>query len=180
MEKYNFLENFSEKSKFPVEKIIIAFIIFLILILGISVVGTVSLNYERPFANFLFLNNISGNSGISPNNFIDEGDILIYPDKIVIKINGASISRYEPTGSMKPVLDEIANGIRVKPKSEMEIDVGDIVSFKKDDFLIVHRVIEKGIDEKGIFFITKGDNNDFSDGKIRFKDIEFITIGILY
>ena len=81
---------------------------------------------------------------------------------------------------MKPVFDEKANGIRIKPKASEEINEGDIVSFRKEQGLIVHRVIKKGIDDEGTFFITKGDNSEVDDGKIRFEDIEYITIGILW
>jgi hypothetical protein len=44
----------------------------------------------------------------------------------------------------------------------------------------VHRVIDKGIDEKGVYFVTKGDNNSVVDGKVRFKDIEYVTIAIIW
>ena len=81
---------------------------------------------------------------------------------------------------MLPVLDQESNGIRIVPKSENEVNEGDIITFKQDNLLIVHRVVEKGIDNQGVYFITKGDNNSLSDGKIRFKDIEYITIGVLY
>jgi hypothetical protein len=116
----------------------------------------------------------------APSNFINENQIQIFPDKIVININGASLARYAPTGSMKPVLDENSNGIRIAPKSEEDINVGDIVSFRQNDYLVVHRVINKGKDEQGTYFITKGDNASIPDGKIRFKDIEYITIGVLW
>ena len=112
--------------------------------------------------------------------FLSERDILVYPDRVVIKLHGATISSYESTGSMLPVLHEKANGIRIKPSSPEDVRVGDIISFKKDGSLIVHRVIKKGVDEKGVYFITKGDNNSFPDGKIRFEDIEYITVGIIY
>jgi len=81
---------------------------------------------------------------------------------------------------MKPLLDKGANGIRITPKNENEINVGDIVSYKFKDILVVHRVVEKGTDDKGIYFITQGDNNILSDGKIRFDDIEYVTIGIIW
>lgn len=58
--------------------------------------------------------------------------------------------------------------------SELEI------SFKKDGDLIVHRVIEKGVDDMGVYFITKGDSNNVSDGKVRFEDIEYKTIGVIW
>lgn len=116
----------------------------------------------------------------SPSDSIKENQILIYNDKIVVNIEDASLSAYAPTGSMLPVLDEGANGIIVTPKSEDEISVGDIVTYKKDSMLIVHRVAEKGTDNEGVYFITQGDNNNYADGKIRFSDIKYKTIGILY
>lgn len=131
---------------------------------------------ESPFS-WLYL---TGKTISSPSNFIEKEKILVYPEKVVINIPGATISSYQDTGSMEPVLDSNSNGIRVKPYSEEQIQVGDIITFKKNGILIVHRVIEKGIDSQGLYFITKGDNNNFNDGKIRFRDIEYITIGILY
>ncbi|MCK4996944.1 signal peptidase I [Candidatus Pacearchaeota archaeon] len=117
---------------------------------------------------------------ISPSDRISNDDIIILKDKIILNIPEATLSSYADTGSMKPFFDEGANGIRIKPTVAEEIKVGDIISYRSFGFLVVHRVTEKGQDNKGIYFMTKGDNNSFSDGKIRFKDIEYITIGILY
>ena len=52
--------------------------------------------------------------------------------------------------------------------------------FKQGKYLIVHRVIDIGTDSEGTYFITKGDNNNIVDGKVRFEDIEFITIGVIW
>jgi len=81
---------------------------------------------------------------------------------------------------MKPIFDKGAHGIRIVPQSAEEINVGDIISFRVGRSLIVHRVIEKGLDSKGVYFLTQGDNNLFSDGKIRFEDIEYVTVGIIW
>ena len=152
-------------------------IIFLLGFLSANLIGYFFVSgMEVPFG--LGLN--GNNNSDAPFDFISEENIKIYDDKIVLDIKGASLSRYGPTGSMRPVLDEGSNGIRIVPKSEMEIYVGDIVTFEQEDLLIVHRVIEKGIDNKGIYFITKGDNNSISDGKIRFKDIKYKTIGVIW
>jgi len=160
-----------------IERFLTYVLVFLIGILTSYFIGSFSMNFEKPFPSF---SNFWNFSVESPSNFLEEQDILVYPDKVVLKISGASVSRYEASGSMKPVLDKGVNGIRVKPSSEKKIDIGDIVSFRKKDSLIVHRVIEKGADEDGIYFITRGDNNDFSDGKIRFEEIEYITLGLIY
>jgi len=132
---------------------------------------------ENPFSNIPFsVNNLEN----TPSDLIHEDQIEVYPNKIIIHIENASISRYAATGSMKPVLDEYSNGIRVIPKSEEEIHVGDIITFEENNYLVVHRVIEKGIDEKGTYFITKGDNNTTPDEKIRFKNVRYITVGIIW
>lgn len=116
----------------------------------------------------------------TPFDFIKENQIEVYDDRIIIRIENASLGNYAPTGSMRPVLDKDSNGIRIVPKSEMDIHVGDIISFKKNNELIIHRVIEKSIDEDGVYFITKGDNNNLNDGKIRFEQIKYMTIGIIW
>lgn len=140
---------------------------------AIGLFGILSIGKEIP------LSFVTG-SAVAPQNWITEEDIILRDDMIIIKVDNARLSYYEATGSMKPVLDAGANGIRIVPESVDKIDVGDIISFRKNGILIVHRIIEKDVDEKGIYFITKGDNNNFNDGKVRFEDIEYVTIGILY
>lgn len=116
----------------------------------------------------------------APGDWIKESQIHVYENAIVIDIDEASLSRYAPTGSMLPVLDEKSNGIRIVPKSEEQIKIGDIITFEQDGYSIIHRVVEIGKDEQGTYFITKGDNNNITDGKIRFEDIKYVTIGILW
>lgn len=116
----------------------------------------------------------------APGDWIKESQIHVYKNALVIDLDEASISRYAPTGSMKPVLDEDSTGIRIVPKSEQDIKVGDIVSFEQDGQLIIHRVVEIGQDEQGTYFITKGDSNNVTDGKVRFSQIKYVTIGILW
>tara|TARA_B100001971_G_C18054584_1_gene464596 strand:- start:295 stop:762 length:468 start_codon:yes stop_codon:yes gene_type:complete len=115
-----------------------------------------------------------------PSNYVDEEDIIIMNDRIILKIPNATLSNYKDTGSMGPFLNGDANGIRVVPSSEEDINVGDIISYRVVDFLVVHRVVEKGYDDDGIYFITQGDTNLINDGKIRFSDIEYVTIGIIW
>jgi hypothetical protein len=135
-------------------------------------------NLENPSS--LFTSMFTSNQVHAPSDFIKEDNILVYNDKIVINVDNASLSRYASSGSMLPLFDTGANGIRIKPQTSDEIKLGDIVSYERNSELIVHRVIEIGTDEQGLYFVTKGDNNAFSDGKIRFDEIKYITIGILY
>ena len=154
--------------------------IVLVLIFALGFLSAYFLNYslvagglEKPFG-------FSFNSGIAPANWIQEGDIAITPDSVIINVRGASMSRYADSGSMVPTLDKDANGIRIIPKSEEQVNVGDIITYQLGEDLIVHRIIEKGNDSEGVYFVPKGDNNDFSDGKIRFKDIKYVTIALIY
>ncbi len=117
----------------------------------------------------------------SPSDHLNETNILLYQDRIIIEISNATISSYADTGSMEPLFDSTASGIRIKPSSADQILVGDIISFRgSSGDLLVHRVIEKGIDSEGVYFITKGDRNIFTDEKIRFEEIEYLTIGVLW
>lgn len=162
-----------------IEKLIKVSIIFLLGFLSANIAGLFLIyGSEIPFS----FNNLSfslGNNS-APFDFVKEDQIQIFEDKIVINVENASISSYAPTGSMLPVLDQGSNGIRIVPKSESDIHIGDIITFNQDNMLIVHRVIEIGTDSEGTYFITKGDNSPINDGKIRFKDIKYITIGIIW
>jgi len=163
-----------------IDKIIKICIIFLLGFLSSNFLGLYLIyGSEIPLNLFNFSSFGSGN-GSAPFNFVDENQIKVYDDKIVINVKDASLSRYAPTGSMLPVLNENSNGIRIKPESVNDIHIGDIISFRQDGYLIVHRVVEIGKDEQGTYFITKGDNNPIPDGKVRFEDIKFITIGVIW
>lgn len=116
----------------------------------------------------------------APSDFISEDKIITYPNKVVLEIENYSLSKYAPTKSMVPLFDSGANGIGIKPKSEDELHVGDIITFRQGKDLIVHRIVEKGIDKKGYFFITKGDNNNITDGKIRFSQIDSVLVVLIY
>ncbi len=116
----------------------------------------------------------------APSDYVFEEDIIVLKDRVILRIEGVTLSNYVDSGSMVPVLDKGANGIRVVPKSEDDVDVGDIVSFRNGGILIVHRVVEKGVDDDGVWFEVKGDANLVGDGRIRFGDIEYVTVGVIY
>ena len=147
----------------------------ILLVIGVLIVFVASIMLIRGDETYL-LKNITK----TPSDYIKENQIEIMDDKIIIYVENPSLSKYADTGSMIPLLNEYSNGIRIIPDSEEDIFVGDIVTFEKDNRLIVHRVIEKGSDEDGTFFVTKGDNVSISDGKIRFSDIKYKTIGVLW
>jgi len=123
---------------------------------------------------------LTGFDESAPSDYLGNGDIVVYSDRVVLKVGDAGISNYAPTGSMLPVLHENANGITVKPESAENIEVGDIISYWNDGDLIAHRVVEKGTDGLGIYYVAKGDNSTLADGKIRYDQIEHVLVGVIY
>lgn len=122
-------------------------------------------------------------SNQSPSDYISDSQIRVYSDKVIIDVPGVTWTRYNSTDSMKPVIDDGANGLEVPPRSEDELKVGDIVSYQAfwNDTLVVHRIIEIGQDSFGKYYVLKGDNNDGPDpGRIRFSQIKYKTIAIIY
>ena len=158
-------------------KIFMYAIVFIIGFFSSMLLTLVYSELEKP----LIIGSLSLSTGTeSPSDWIKESQIHVYDNAVVIDIENAGISRYAPTGSMLPILDENSNGIRIVPENPKQIKIGDIITFEQDSELIIHRVIDIGNDEQGIYFITKGDNNNITDGKIRFKDVRYVTIGILW
>ncbi|MCF7910484.1 hypothetical protein K9L16_02320 [Candidatus Pacearchaeota archaeon] len=116
-----------------------------------------------------------------PSNFLNKTQIFADSEKVCLYIEDARLSEYTDSSSMLPVLGKNSTGINLKPASADEIHVGDIISFRnKQGEIFVHRVIEKGLDSQGVYFITKGDNNLFDDGKVYFEEIDSVLIGIIY
>jgi hypothetical protein len=152
------------------------------------IISIVAIFYFMPLKNPFAVKSMemplgSSEEKSSPTNYINESQIEIQDNKIIIHINRARIGRFANTSSMMPVINENANSIEIIPSTPEQIYVGDIITFEQasqDSILIVHRVIETGYDENGWYAITKGDNSQATDGKIRFEQVRYITIGILY
>ena len=116
----------------------------------------------------------------SPSDFISEEGIYADNEKVIIYLEKPILSRYNNSGSMLPTLNEFSNGVSFKPNSSDVINVGDIISFEQDGISIIHRVVEKGVDENGVYFVTRGDNNNVNDKKIRYEDIDSVIVAIIY
>ena len=130
---------------------------------------------------------VSGLSSViaqdSPQDRINENDITIYRKRVSIDIEGAILARFADTKSMEPVITKDSNAIEIVPKNIDEIEVGDIISYESKliEGTIIHRVVEKGHDAKGIYLRTKGDNlKSIDPEKIRPNQIKRLVIGILY
>ncbi len=118
----------------------------------------------------------------SPGDWLDDEQIKVLQDMVVIKQKDVILSSFADTNSMDPLLDASAHGLEIKP-TRGELEVGDIISYKSDFLggVVIHRIVEIGGDEEGIFYVAKGDNNINNDPeKIRFEQIEGVLIGVLY
>ena len=119
----------------------------------------------------------------SPSNKIEKGQIFVFNDEVIIKIDAPQWAIFTNTKSMDPVIDSTAKAIEVIPKSQEDIKIGDIVAYNSEysDGIIVHRVIDIGYDSNGWYAILKGDNNSYIDpGKIRFEQIKRVVVAIIY
>ncbi len=119
----------------------------------------------------------------SPHDRIKEEQIHIFPDKVVIDVKNASWASYADTNSMDPFLDYGSNGLELTPQAEDDLFIGDVAAYesKITKELIIHRIVDIREDSKGKYFIFKGDNNSTIDPeKVRFSQIKFVLIGIIY
>lgn len=136
------------------------------------------------FANDLNLEKPEG--GIakpSPFDRVSESQIYVYKDRVIINQPDVQWASYADTHSMEPVLKAGANGLELIPKSEEDLHLGDIVAYKAvwSDGLVVHRIVGSGKDNTGVYYILRGDNNSSPDpGKVRFEQIKYVLIGVIY
>ncbi len=119
----------------------------------------------------------------SPADRIPKESINVNSDEVIIDIKNPRWSKFKDTKSMDPVLDKGAHGIHIVPDSPSEIIEGDIIAYKPKTMngTIIHRVIKIGHDDKGIYYILKGDNNPSPDPhKVRFEQVERVLVAIIY
>ncbi len=122
-----------------------------------------------------------GQEVFSPGDWVKEDQIKVYKDKIILDVKNASWSGFTDTNSMDPFIDAEANAIEIMPLGPEAINVGDVISYQTSYGIIIHRVIEKGKDNKGIYYVVKGDNNRFKDPfKIRFPQVKGVVVAVIY
>ena len=119
--------------------------------------------------------------GLLPADRISSDAIKVYANHVDIEIPNAQWASFSPTGSMLPVLGPTAHALQIVPQSGDDIKVGDIISYHYNGKVISHRVIEKGADDQGTYFIAKGDNNPEPDPEpVRFSQIDRVVVAIVY
>tara|TARA_Y100000310_G_C20437317_1_gene694353 strand:+ start:196 stop:681 length:486 start_codon:yes stop_codon:yes gene_type:complete len=117
----------------------------------------------------------------SPSDWIKEQQIKVYPTQVVIDVNNPVWASFTNTNSMDPFIDETSNAIEIKPNSPLDIKVGDVISYQTKQGVIIHRVVKVDRDEKGIYYLVKGDNNIITDPfKIRFNEVVGVVVAVIY
>ena len=117
----------------------------------------------------------------SPGNWIQPDQILVYQNRIILNIPDATWAEFTDTNSMDPLIDKDTNALEILPRGPEYINVGDIISYRTAYGTIIHRVIEKNQDEKGIYYVVKGDNNTSADpAKVRFEDVKGVVVAFIY
>jgi len=98
--------------------------------------------------------------------------------------NNIIVMSVNPTHSMLPTISDTSTVLILELEDKSQINVGDIVVFEYESLIIPHRVVEKGSDDRGLFFVTKGDHNRNNDmdfcGKVRPEQVVGVIVGILY
>ncbi|MDP3917464.1 MAG: hypothetical protein Q8Q42_04240 [Nanoarchaeota archaeon] len=120
---------------------------------------------------------------MSAGNHVANDEIKLLGNNVFINLDGKKLiwSEFENTNSMIPVFDKGHNGLEFVPDHPDEIKVGDIISFEYNNEVIIHRVVDIGYDDSGIYYITKGDNALEKDsGKRRFGDVHGVMFGVIF
>lgn len=124
---------------------------------------------------------VSASEASSPSDRISESQLILSKENLVVNVPNLRLTGYADTNSMDPLLDIQTTGIEVTPANAEEIQVGDVIVYQSSIGLIPHRVIEKGVDDKGVFFIVKGDNNPVPDPeRVYFSQVKYVLVGVLY
>lgn len=104
-------------------------------------------------------------------------NILIVSITSILNKTGRSMFGYRAyiitTDSMKPNISQ-GDIIIIKETEEEKLKIDDIITFRKNNKLITHRIIEIETDEEGNRqYVTKGDNNNIEDlEKVSCQEIE--------
>ena len=151
-------------------------LIFTIILLLVATVGVFSVGDKNLPASVL-----GGLDKSSPSDWVNENQIKVYKDKIVLDISDATWASFANTKSMDPVFDADANAIEILPEDPQSINVGDVISYRTSYGTLIHRVVEKGVDEQGVYYYVKADNSSLRDPfKVRYSDVKGVVVAIIY
>ena len=95
-----------------------------------------------------------------------------------IDLNTITKSTVQNTNSMEPLLDVGHTALLVEPDN---LQVGDVIVWKKELNSVIHSIVSIGSDEFGTYYTTQGINIPRPDPeRIRKSEITHVCIGILF
>lgn len=132
-----------------------------------------------------------GSERPSPGPWIPWSDMRLEGERLVVELLPDVRHRLlgvGNSGSEDPVMDDGSMCLMYEvkdntPLTPEQLIVGDIACYRHPDanYLIRHRIVEKGWDELGRYFRFKGDNNSKKDKwKVRSDAIEWVVVLISY
>ncbi len=105
-------------------------------------------------------------------------NVVIDGNRIIITLDDTELAIFANTSSMLPTLNHKTKAVEIKPST---LNIGDIISYEEGGELIVHRIVDIGSDDLGVYYITKGDNNNAVDpNKIRKEQIQGKIVMLIY
>lgn len=120
----------------------------------------------------------------SPRDIIKQSDIHYDQDKRLLQIFNLKphikLTDVKNTNSLDPVIDRGHTAILTDNFILDELQAGDIIVYKLEPKLIIHRIVKIEQDEKGKIFTLKGDNCFFCDPPVYGSQIKYLLIGIIY
>lgn len=96
---------------------------------------------------------------------------------VVLMILVSGVFRYQligvASGSMNPIIKK-GDAVMIDQKILVnDLKTGDIIAYKKDNLIIIHRIVNINIEDDIVIFSTKGDaNNTEDDIKLNIDDIK--------
>jgi len=85
----------------------------------------------------------------SPKDRVTESNVHVFADSVILDIKKPKWRKYIDSNSMDPLIDEGTTTIEIKPETEKDIQVGDIIAYNNDgaEYALVHRVVAIESDE---------------------------------
>lgn len=122
---------------------------------------------------------------ISPRDIISYNQIEWDPANERVIINGikgyVSLPEVADTNSMLPVFKKGHTPLLMAEFDRDALEVGDIIVYASSRGLIIHRIVEIGIDAIGKWYKCKGDYNFKKDPEILRQDnIAYLFWGVIY
>ena len=132
---------------------------------------------------FLYLVNWMPFSTAQPkeHQIISDNSILLSGEELIINRTGIKIYSGEIIGDSSMPIKSGDRVLMLDDFEDIELKIGDwVVFWNNKDTYVGHAIYEIGIDKDGVYYYTKGLNNNHKDNiKLRRADLTALVIGII-